>query len=912
MTAFLMASGAIKASTIQVDDVDAVDWEVRPLSELFAQNNSYIHEFFQNVSENNFGGTYFPDVNEQDSPYFLFMHNSSFGHGGFASFQLVTLKNSNIETVDAIGTYSTDFENKVSSNIKFSESLSGADLEKLYSQNLVSDEIKSQFIDYHRGLRKKFGSLPTELVRYSLNNSSKGYWSVVQLDKQAFEDLVQLFDSKKDLDAVAAGMIPDWNDKLVYTDAPTSEYSELISLQKEAHKFTQEVFTILNWPFPEMTGFGMEFPITVYSVNPLVPNYHLFAEKVENDIQFVTINDDVSNFRVDAVNSIFDLITKFRADQQDSIKIHKRGDSEVYEYSYTTLRVSPLDAAIHPIEYRYQEYRGEVNGEFLPHGNGFLTLKEGSTVLSGTFENGLPHGLIHEHINGKLVSAKHYEEGIENGPFIYFDPSTSAVVSEGWMVYGTPYNTKTYHYEANHDDEGVENARRPETLKFTKQFLYDEHSAEPLLVGTETTNVRRMWHYEDGTKLAVDGDTAVFQFENGDQVSGKFKYFNYTDSPANTRRGIGRGTFYGKTKFLPSDNSYVLEGVFDEELGRIPDGDVHVIVHDDVHNKKVKKSAKLKDGEITYNKTTIFDVLFDATLNSINTGEVDFEFIFFRTGNVAGKWLETAMGTDIPPISYSEDYSWEGNYESSGEIREAELSERGYEFEPTPYEKLEHNIDKVYEFTYKNSIVKFYMRKPVKGELKIRIEDSGKGRPKDDRDTSNGGKRPHAAFDYLTTPGQDIVSPVDGVIVNQGVKSLGSELHTIWIDTLAITGEHLRFKIFYSELSGDDEAALNAIRAKLGDRAGLRVKSGEVISSAQSLNAEYNEPHRNNPNHKHISDHIHFEIHVIEPYMGWRAKNKIPNPPFITPEKPVLRIERNKQKAGRPYRTDVVQSPTPH
>lgn len=368
-------------------------------------------------------------------------------------------------------------------------------------------------------------------------------------------------------------------------------------------------------------------------------------------------------------------------------------------------------------------------------------------------------------------------------------------------------------------------------------------------------------------------------------LSGNFKYLEYEENLDRNITARGYLRFLGICTYYSKSKGYLLEGKYDNDKEDIKEGNIKITIFDGIRNKIVKKNGKYKNGRITYPKTNVFDVFLNEGFNFLKNGKMDFENLFFHSINVIGEWFETALNNDIKNFSLSDSYTWEQNYKSTAEIRNEELKNRGYEFKPTPHENLQF-IDRDYEFKYNDQIIRLNMKAPMEGIIHVRMEPSGYGYPDSPRE---GGRR-HSAFDLSTTPGREVLSPIDGIVVNHGFSGKG-KLRTIWIETQAETGQLIRFKILYASPNKIDERRLSSIPlSKRQNGIGLKVKKGDVIGTAQSLEA-YNV----DPNTPYVSDHIHIEVHVMEDYMKWYDTNKVANPPFPLPPSLVPRVEQNKK-----------------
>ena len=99
------------------------------------------------------------------------------------------------------------------------------------------------------------------------------------------------------------------------------------------------------------------------------------------------------------------------------------------------------------------------------------------------------------------------------------------------------------------------------------------------------------------------------------------------------------------------------------------------------------------------------------------------------------------------------------------------------------------------------------------------------------------GNRLHRGADYICTPGQDIVSPIKGVVVREARPYASTEFYS----GLLIRGMDIEIKMFYLV---PDTTIL-----------GMPVEIGTVIGIAQDISERYSG----------MTPHIHLEIVSINP-----------------------------------------------
>lgn len=589
-----------------------------------------------------------------------------------------------------------------------------------------------------------------------------------------------------------------------------------------------------------------QWPILVYRNNPPINGL--------NSINVTTLGEVQVNFDKVSVpfyqdKTIIDL-SKSIPFQDNDIIIKEKDSIKTYFYNNLTLKIAPNNPLDFPIKYVLEEYQGEVDENNLPHGKGVLKIYP-NTILKGNFVHGLPNGTIDQYLNGEHYISKTYTEGVSNGPFISF--KNGFVKQEGWIVNNTNlYTTKEYVYALNRRDS-IYGA--PKYIKYT---TYDTINNSIQKVKTKIVHTKRIWEYEDNTKIYVDKNKASMFFPNGDVLTGPFTYINYDEIYVGIN-SEGRGYFEGECSYYFKKDGQIIKGEYKDR--RFKNGDIDFTFFDEVQNKVITRTAEYDDGEIRVPRTNVFDVIFSTVHGFMESGEMDIWKMYLHSINTFGVWLETAMGTSIPPVGYTDTYSWEDEYKTVDEIykRDPELL--------TPYE-IEKLSYKEYTFTYKEREIILKLRNPTNGE--VRMEPSGEGEPESSR---NGGSRLHMAWDIISEVGGDIVSPVSGIIVNHGYHRLGSPMRTIWIDTNAETGEKIRVKLMYATLKLH-------IDTEIQNENSFEVNQGDIIGVGQNLYEYYD----SNP--ETISPHIHMEIHIREDYMKWKESIKIATPPFPLPVSP--------------------------
>jgi hypothetical protein len=130
--------------------------------------------------------------------------------------------------------------------------------------------------------------------------------------------------------------------------------------------------------------------------------------------------------------------------------------------------------------------------------------------------------------------------------------------------------------------------------------------------------------------------------------------------------------------------------------------------------------------------------------------------------------------------------------------------------------------------------------------MKLLISPTNKGiRGVDDFGSGNylarRGKEIHGAVDFICTPGQDILSPIEGSIIRVANPYAGDPNYS----GLLIENSFLSLKLFY----------LNPNRNLIGKK----IKQGEKIGIAQDISKKYN------VGNKKMTPHIHLEINKIDP-----------------------------------------------
>lgn len=99
-----------------------------------------------------------------------------------------------------------------------------------------------------------------------------------------------------------------------------------------------------------------------------------------------------------------------------------------------------------------------------------------------------------------------------------------------------------------------------------------------------------------------------------------------------------------------------------------------------------------------------------------------------------------------------------------------------------------------------------------------------------------GEKSPHDGVDFICVPGQDVVAPIDGVVVRESKPYVDSPF-----SGLIIKGKDAEIQMFY--LLPDKRLF------------GQKITKGEVIGKAQNIGIKY----------AGITPHIHLEIKSVNP-----------------------------------------------
>lgn len=113
----------------------------------------------------------------------------------------------------------------------------------------------------------------------------------------------------------------------------------------------------------------------------------------------------------------------------------------------------------------------------------------------------------------------------------------------------------------------------------------------------------------------------------------------------------------------------------------------------------------------------------------------------------------------------------------------------------------------------------------------------GQGRYGAPRD---GGKRIHKGADFVCIPGQDIVSPINGVVVREKIP-YSTKSHGVLFGGLLIKNSHCEITMFYFE--------------PLREILRMPITKGQVIGKAQDIGLRY----------PGIIPHIHLEFTSIDP-----------------------------------------------
>lgn len=107
----------------------------------------------------------------------------------------------------------------------------------------------------------------------------------------------------------------------------------------------------------------------------------------------------------------------------------------------------------------------------------------------------------------------------------------------------------------------------------------------------------------------------------------------------------------------------------------------------------------------------------------------------------------------------------------------------------------------------------------------------------------DGGSRGHRGRDYTALPGDDVVSPIDGVVKRHAKPYPDSDL-----DGLEIEGANVHARLFY---------ILPCVEP------GATVKAGQVIGTAQDVAGYW---HAKEPKPGLMTGHVHLEISIyIDP-----------------------------------------------
>lgn len=825
-------------------------WKIRDYSLFLKSPNPVAYNFYKSASPCDCDGlTIFPVKNGQEQNHFLVISGRGLGSAGHVIVSIVTVNAGHIELVASKGLYVTDSLGDTAPSVWQTQNQVDTLSVGAGTPNLVK-----AVSDHHQGLTTHFGNVPESLARKVLDLYNPGNIIVVGLDNTQLDRLTRLVQRYGPEKSTNTTYIRDWERRLFYTNASVEELAEAVSVRWLAADFISKIFNLLEWPMPKFEGIGAVYPVAVYSSTPLVDTgVHVF---VTGSGEF-QINGSPTDLSLDGIKNYVELAQYISNPIQ--IDIEKSGHSTAYLYRYVvTKAVDPTVVGLLTfIKYNLKRYVGDVNEDLLPHGRGVLTFHNNNETLVGNFTNGLPDGLVDLYIEDSHIATFTYVEGVKQGPYIGFDNERPG--GHGYAIDHVAYPIKSYIYER----------RSTGPAKYIETSSYNTKGGK-LEVTSHREQAKRVWNYPNGGRLIVDKNKAIRVFSNGDQLHGSYKYSEPLDPWAYVppeHRGAGR--FYGRCSYFSKDDGYILEGKCDPKRYNVKAGRVKVTVFDDTMNKVITRSATFKNRKIRYRRTNLFDVFFDASWDILSDGKVDMEKVFYHSINVVGKWSEKALGTDIPPIAFSDSYTWEDEFVSSEDIRQKHLSDIGHEgLTPGEVESISYRL---YTFNYKGRELSLKMRNPSNG--KLRMEESGHGDPEASR-----GNRLHMALDLETKVGADIVSPVDGVVVHQGIHKEDSRLRTIWIDTQAEAGEKIRVKLMYSKLLPDLEHKL-----RQAGQGGIVVAPGDVISKAQNLYQypEYSESYARSGNP--ISPHIHMEIHVREDYMSWWESAKVAKPPFPVP-----------------------------
>lgn len=115
----------------------------------------------------------------------------------------------------------------------------------------------------------------------------------------------------------------------------------------------------------------------------------------------------------------------------------------------------------------------------------------------------------------------------------------------------------------------------------------------------------------------------------------------------------------------------------------------------------------------------------------------------------------------------------------------------------------------------------------------VRVDGAGDGNYGASR-----GSRKHRGTDFYCEPGQDIESPIDGVIKRLSYPYEGDARYTGCV----IEGKRLSVKLFYLNV---DTTLIKRV-----------VTAGQTIGTAQNISTRYGEP---------MMPHIHMQIDKIDP-----------------------------------------------
>lgn len=107
----------------------------------------------------------------------------------------------------------------------------------------------------------------------------------------------------------------------------------------------------------------------------------------------------------------------------------------------------------------------------------------------------------------------------------------------------------------------------------------------------------------------------------------------------------------------------------------------------------------------------------------------------------------------------------------------------------------------------------------------------------------DGGKRAHRGRDYVTVPGDPIVSPIDGIVTRRVVAYAGAELLGLEIES-----DRVKAKMLYLDPAVD---------------VGQKIVRGQLIGVAQDVSAYWA---RTSPRTGRMVNHVHLEVSVwIDP-----------------------------------------------